>query len=74
MHTRRLNITLPEGIAERLGEKPNKSGFIAEALREKLDAEESAGRSEKLALAYREASREDKHLLDDWDHLAGESL
>ena len=74
MNTRRLNITLPKAIAERLDQKPSKSGFIAEAVREKLAAEESVRKSEELALAYREASVADRALLDDWDHLAGESL
>ncbi len=74
MNTRRLNITLPKGIVERLNRKSNKSNFIAEAVREKLDAEESTRRSEDLAWAYRQASLEEKNLLEDWDKLAGDAL
>ncbi len=34
---KRLNITLPEKIAQEIKDIPNKSGFISEAVKEKLD-------------------------------------
>ncbi|MFQ5868256.1 MAG: hypothetical protein ACE5IT_09755 [bacterium] len=34
---KRLNITLPEEINEQIKNLPNKSRFIAEALKEKLE-------------------------------------
>jgi len=74
MNTRRLNITLPKDVADRLRVKQNKSRFIAQALREKLDLEESAGRIRELAEAYRRASNEERELAEDWDGLAGDAV
>ena len=74
MNTQRLNITLPKKEVERLKDKPNKSAFIAEAIREKLDAEERLRREEELALAYREQSKEDSELTKDWDIVSGDGI
>lgn len=74
MNTHRLNITLPKNLALRLKAKGNKSAFIAEAVREKLDAEEKRRQQEELARAYRESARRDRRLLEDWDILAGDAL
>jgi len=74
MNTQRLNITIPKREMARLKDKPNKSAFIAEAIREKLDAEEKLRGEEKLAQAYRQDAREEKGLLEDWDSAAGDGL
>lgn len=74
MNTRRLNITLPLAEAVRLEKVPNKSAFIAEAVREKLDAAERQKRAEALAQAYREAAKEETSLAQEWDSVAGDSL
>jgi hypothetical protein len=74
MNTQRLNITLPLREIARLQAKPNKSAFIAEAVREKLDREDCQRREEELALAYRQESHEELRLAKQWDRLSGEGL
>lgn len=74
MNTYRLNITLPKALVTRLGKKPNKSAFIAEAVREKLDEEEKIRGMQALADAYRQAAMEEADEMGDWDALAGEGL
>lgn len=71
MHTHRMNITLPQDLAEKLRSVSNKSAFIAEALREKFA---SADGGALLATAYREASSEGAKIAGDWDALCGEGL
>jgi len=39
--TRRITITLPDEVAERLDREPNASAFIAEALRAHMRAEQT---------------------------------
>ena len=74
MNTQRLNITLPKALVSRLGKMPNKSAFIAAAIREKLGLEENARKRSELAQAYKEASREEAGLIKDWDGAAGDAL
>ena len=74
MNTHRLNITLPEDLADRLKNLPNKSSFIAEALREKLGAVDSERMAGKLAEAYRESVRENAKVTEEWDALSGEAI
>jgi len=42
MNTVRVNITLPMEIAQMLRDVKNKSAFIAEAIRERIEREEKA--------------------------------
>lgn len=74
MNTHRINITIPKALVSKLRDKPNKSAYIAEAVKEKLAAEERAQGAEILASAYRSASREEESLLGDWDGVSGDSL
>jgi len=74
MNTHRMNITLPKDLAELLKKVPNKSAFIAEALREKLAAGDALRQASMLADAYRESGREAAKVVEDWDALAGEAL
>ncbi len=74
MSVHRVNITLPRGLVARLKGKTNKSAFIAEAVAEKLDAEDKERKSRELAAAYRQSALEGAELIRDWDGLAGEGL
>src|SRR5687767_1760288 len=65
----RLTITMPADLAEWLRHKANKSGFIAEAVREKRARDERAKRQEALGRAYRDAAREGAAIAKDWDAL-----
>jgi metal-responsive CopG/Arc/MetJ family transcriptional regulator len=74
MNTQRLNITLPRDLASRLRKYPNRSAFIAEAVREKLAGEERNARNDRLANAYRVAAQEDEDLRSEWENVTGDAL
>ena len=74
MNTHRMNITIPKELASLLRDKPNKSAYIAEALKEKLAAEDVARKNSALAQAYRQAALEEEKDLRDWDSLSGDGL
>lgn len=74
MSTQRINITLPREEMERLKQKPNRSAFVTQAVREKLNAEEKALQERALAEAYRRSSEEDVEMIDEWDRLAGDGI
>ena len=74
MRAHRMNITIPKAYFELIKNKPNKSAYIAEALREKLETEEKTMKEKALAQAYRDSAREDAKITEDWDSLSGESL
>ena len=63
----RLNITLPDDIAKKIANKRNKSGFIAEALREKLEQERRKEIEHLLKEGYKETIKEDGKLDADWE-------
>lgn len=63
----RLNITLPEEIVKLLEAQKNKSRYIAEALREKIEREKREKIECLLKEGYSTTSNEDKKLADDWD-------
>ncbi len=63
----RLNITMPEDLAKQLGPIQNKSSFIAQALREKLQREQKVKLESQLVEAYKASAKEDRALRDDWD-------
>jgi metal-responsive CopG/Arc/MetJ family transcriptional regulator len=63
----RLNITLPDDIAKKLANKHNKSRFIAEALKEKLERERQKQIENLLLEGYKATSKEDAKLQADWE-------
>lgn len=63
----RLNITLPDEIAKKLADKHNKSRFIAEALKEKLDRERQKRIEHLLLEGYAATAKEDADLHADWE-------
>jgi len=63
----RFNITLPDEIANKLAEKRNKSRFIAEALKEKLEREKRKEIERLLMEGYKVTSKEDKKINSDWE-------
>ena len=65
---------MPKNLIAYLKTKPNKSAFIAEAVLEKLIAEERRRKEMALAKSYRDAAGENMELLEDWDMLSGEGL
>jgi metal-responsive CopG/Arc/MetJ family transcriptional regulator len=63
----RLNITLPEEIVRYLAQKQNKSRFIAQALREKLEREKRERIETLMQEGYETAELEDKELDTEWE-------
>ena len=74
MNTHRMNITLPNDLAARLKDVPNKSAFIAQALRDKFAEGEAQRKTALLAEAYRDSAKEDARIVADWDPLSGEGI
>ncbi len=74
MNTVRMNITLPFEVAKMLENVKNKSAFIAEAIKERIEREEKANLVRELAEGYRTRRKEDKELSLDWDITSGDGL
>ncbi len=74
MNTVRVNITLPLEIAEMLKNVKNKSSFIAEAIRERVEREEKANLIKELSEGYKVRKKEDKELSLDWDTASGDGI
>ncbi|MBN1901745.1 hypothetical protein JW926_10520 [Candidatus Sumerlaeota bacterium] len=62
----RLNITLPDEIAQILSTKQNKSRFIAEALKEKMEREKRDHINRLLFEGYKATAKENADIDDDW--------
>lgn len=63
----RLNITLPDEIAKKIANKHNKSRFIAEALKEKIERDRKEKIENLLWEGYKATSEEDAKLQADWE-------
>lgn len=63
----RLNITLPDEIAKELADRPNKSRFIAEVLKEKFDYENRKKLDHLLIEGYKSTSSDDKNIDVEWE-------
>jgi len=74
MNTVRVNITLPMEIAQMLRNVKNKSAFIAEAIRERIEREEKANLIKELADGYQMRRKEDNELSLDWDTTSGDGI
>ena len=62
----RMNITMPDVLAEHLKTVPNKSRFIAEALEERIQRERSKKMRAMLAEAYAASAEEDRKFNAEW--------
>lgn len=74
MNTVRINITLPFQTADMLKNVKNKSSFIAEAIREKIEREEKEWLIKELKEGYRVRKSEDKQLSIEWDPTTGDGI
>ncbi|HEX7627576.1 MAG TPA: hypothetical protein VF354_01470 [Candidatus Methanoperedens sp.] len=74
MNTVRVNITLPLEIAEMLRNVKNKSSFIAEAIRERIEREEKANLIKELSEGYKARNKEDKELANEWSMTSGDGI
>jgi len=69
MYLKRLNITLPEEIAHEIKDIPNKSGFIAVAVKEKLDRINKEKLDKLLIEGYKATRKEDKEINQEWEKI-----
>ncbi len=74
MNTVRVNITLPSEVVEMLKNVKNKSSFIAEAIRERVEREEKANLIKELSEGYKVREKEDKELSLEWDTTSGDGI
>ena len=63
----RLNITIPEDLVKQLRQIRNKSGFIAQAIREKFEREKKEKLRKVLVEGYQKMTSEDALLNPDWE-------
>ena len=63
----RLNITLPDDLVKQLRQEKNKSRFIADALREKINRQNREKTEYLMKEGYSATSREDKKLTAEWE-------
>ena len=66
---KRLNITLPEEIAQGIKYIPNKSGFISEAVKEKLERINKEKLDKLLIEGYKATRKEDKEISQEWEKI-----
>lgn len=64
---KRLNITMPEEIEQHLRVVPNKSRFIAEALKEKFERDKRKKLDELLIEGYQATRQEDRRVNSGWE-------
>lgn len=72
--TTRMTLTIPKDLERELRGLPNKSAFVASAIRERLARAAKLKAAGALALAYAAAGKEDSALLKEWDTLSGDAL
>lgn len=66
---KRLNITLPDEVIQEIKDLPNKSRFIAEALKEKLERVEREKLDRLLIEGYKATKEEDKRIDKEWEKI-----
>jgi len=73
MGKKRMNITLPEKVAEAIAPFNNKSKFIAEAVIEKIERDKKRQLDNLLIEGYRSQKKNDKELNYEWEGITLES-
>ena len=70
----RMNITLPDEVAQELGHVKNKSRFIAEAVHQKFQTEQKRQLEKELVEGYKAQAKEDKRIAKEWEATLGDGL
>jgi metal-responsive CopG/Arc/MetJ family transcriptional regulator len=73
MGKKRMNITLPEKVAEAIAPFNNKSKFIAEAVIEKIERDKKSQLDNLLIEGYRSQKKNNKELNYEWEGITLES-
>ncbi len=69
VHLKRLNITIPNDINKEIKDISNKSAFISEAIKEKIDRIKKERLDKLLIEGYKTTSKEDKEINDEWEDI-----
>ena len=64
---KRLNITLPERVAEAIATYENKSRFIADAINEKIERDKKEKLDTLLVEGYKSEGSADKIINKEWE-------
>ena len=64
-----LNITIPEEVAKKLAPIRNKSRFIAEAVKEKIQREKRRKLEKLMIEGYQNSAKEDKDINEVWQQV-----
>ena len=64
---KRLNITLPERVAEAIATYENKSRFIADAINEKIERDRKEKLNTLLVEGYKSEGSTDKIINKEWE-------
>lgn len=70
---KRLNITMPDELAKEIEDFPNKSRFIAQALREKLQRMRKKKLNKLLEKGYKTSREEDHEIDKEWENITLEN-
>ena len=65
----RLNITIPDKLAEKIRDFPNKSSLIAKALEEKLREIAKEKLDKALKEGYKATNKENRTINAEWDNI-----
>jgi metal-responsive CopG/Arc/MetJ family transcriptional regulator len=77
VNTQKVNFTMPEDVARDLKtriRKSKRSSFVAEAVREKLDALQAEQLRQELTEGYKARLNENEELSKEWDHTIADGL
>lgn len=66
---KRLNITIPESLAKKIDKLSNKSQFITEAVKEKLEKIEVEKLKKELEEGYRATRIKDQKVNKEWEKI-----
>jgi predicted CopG family antitoxin len=66
---KRLNITIPDKLYEQLKPLSNKSRFISEVVREKLEEAKNKKLDKLLIEGYKSSRQEDKEVNEEWEDI-----
>jgi hypothetical protein len=74
MNTVRLNITIPVDVAESIKDIKNKSSFITDALKDKIEKEKRQKLEAQLREGYKSTNKEDADISKEWEQVVGDGL
>jgi metal-responsive CopG/Arc/MetJ family transcriptional regulator len=78
MKYKKVMLSLPDALVKeleryaRMLNQGNKSGFVAQAIEDKIQYLRKAHYTEKMRESYKAAAARNKHIMEDWKHVDAE--